>query len=88
MRRAVAGWRNRFSTADESNLADDRLVHFSKKRLNNLSPPNSQSGIERFLIEILKSGRYHAKTLQSPLRYPAFIVGVALFGAFQATQTA
>ena len=37
---------------------------------------------------MLKSGRYHAKTLQSLLRYTAFIVSVALFGAFQAKQAA
>jgi hypothetical protein len=47
-----------------------------------------KADIERFLIEILKSGRYHAKTLQSPFRYTAFSVSVLLFGAFQAAQTA
>jgi hypothetical protein len=46
------------------------------------------SGIKQFLIEVVKSGFYHAKTSQSPLRYLAFIVSVALFGAFQAAQTA
>ena len=43
---------------------------------------------KQFLIEVLKSRLYHAKTLQSLLRYLAFIVSVALFGAFQAAQTA
>src|ERR1700730_23618 len=46
----------------------------------------AKSAIRR-LTEILKSGRYYAKTLQSPLRYKAFIVSVA-FDAFQAMQTA
>jgi hypothetical protein len=40
------------------------------------------------LIEALKSRSYHAKTSQGPLRYLAFVVSVALFGAFQAAQTA
>ena len=47
-----------------------------------------KSGMEKFLIEVVKPSRYHAKTLQSPLRYLAFIVSVALFGAFQAAQAA
>jgi hypothetical protein len=47
-----------------------------------------QAGIERVLIGILKSGRYHVKTLQSPLCPTAFSVGVVLFGAFQDVQTA
>jgi hypothetical protein len=38
--------------------------------------------------ETLKSGRYHSKTLQSLLGYTAFIVTVALFDAFQVTQSA
>ena len=36
----------------------------------------SQAGIARLLIGILKSGRYHAKTLQSPLRNTAFGLSV------------
>jgi hypothetical protein len=47
-----------------------------------------KSGMEKFLIEVVNPSRCHAKTLQSPLRYLAFIVSVALFGAFQAAQAA
>jgi hypothetical protein len=39
MRRAYAGWRNRFSTAGESNLADNLWMLLTKKRLKNPSPP-------------------------------------------------
>jgi hypothetical protein len=38
-------------------------------------------------LEVAKSSRY-LEDLQRPLRYPAFIVSVALLGAFQAAQTA
>ena len=38
MRRAYAGWRNRFSTAGESNLADNRWMLLTQKRLKNPSP--------------------------------------------------
>ena len=46
-----------------------------------------QSGIRKLLFEILKPGPYHSKTLQSLLRDTAFMVSVALFGAFQAMQS-
>jgi hypothetical protein len=50
----------------------------------------AQSGIGKLLFEILKPGLYHSKTLQSLLRYTAFIVIVivALFDACKATQSA
>jgi hypothetical protein len=49
---------------------------------------HSQKRNGGLLIEVLKSRRYHAKTFQSPLRNPAVIVSVALFGTFQAVQAA
>ena len=38
MRRADAGWRNRFSTAGESNLADNLWMHLHEETTQNPSP--------------------------------------------------
>ena len=47
-----------------------------------------QSGYRKISNRDSQIWRYHAKTLQDPLRYLAFVVSVALFGAFQVVQTA
>ena len=65
-----------------------KIVGEDRRRRSNLLNNAAQSGIGKLLFEILKPGRYHSKTLQSLLRDTAFMVSVALFDAFQATQSA
>jgi hypothetical protein len=66
VRRADAGWRNRFSTADESNLADNGLMHFTKKRLNNLALKTAADPRRLLEQESEEPGRPHFKSLFEP----------------------